>query len=972
VRKVICLSLIICFVVSSAFAEIKSVGIPFIRSFSKRDYKGGSQNWEMVQSSNGLMYFANNDGVLEFDGNSWRLIPMPNSSVVRSLAVDSLQRVYVGAYNEFGYLEPDSQGKLSYHSLVDLVPEAERNFSEIWQIFPFEEGILFHSFQKILYYKGGEVTVFNAETEFHYSFLVDNQLFIQEKEKGLCLWNKQNVEQVSGGGFFKDIEIVSILPYSDHSILIATAASGLFLFDGDKVQVWNTSLNARFQKGQLFSAITLDDHLYAFGSVMNGLYIMDKSGALIQHINSDKGLQNNTILCLFQDQDKNLWLGLDNGIDYIEISSPLSLLKTNRDIGTGYTSIVHNNHLYLGTNMGLFCKELPIDSDSKLKVDDLKLVKNTLGQVWSLQVIDGELICGHNKGTFRIENKQAELICDIEGGWKYLYKKEFPNQMIGGTYSGLVLFEKSAKSNWKWQFVKEIGGFNESSREMIWDDDNSIWMCHGYKGVYRIFLNSALDTCTNYRFYDENNGFGTNLNINVHKIRGEIAFSSPTGFYKYSPELDRFDTHKYLNDLLGTDRRVSKSTEDENGDVWFFQGGNLGLLKRQIGNSYEMIRKPFVSLKDAFTNAFENAYTYNRKNVLIGTEWGFVHYNPSITKQYDSDFQVLIREVTITSPHDSIIYFGDINRTSLIDDGVSVSLPYKSNALRFNFSAPQYSDPDLVRYHYQLIGFEDEPSVCGSTLQKEYTNLPEGNYIFKVDAQNQYGIKARSSEFHFSIAPPWYRSLIAYTVYLLVCIFILLLTVYLIRRRIKIVQIRLKQKQDEELKAKELKFREEALMVEKEIVQLRNEKLKNEVVFKNRELASSTMNIIHKNEVLSYALGELKKALKKIQDPMALVQVKKLAKTVEKEFNSEEDWEQFELHFDQVHENYLQKLRKEYPQLSPKDLRMCAYLRMNLSTKEIAPLMNISVRGVEISRYRLRKKFELHRDDNLIEFLLNI
>ena len=181
-RKVICLSFIICFVVSSAFAEIKSVGIPFIRSFSKRDYKGGSQNWEMVQSSNGLMYFANNDGVLEFDGNSWRLIPMPNSSVVRSLAVDSLQRVYVGAYNEFGYLEPDSQGKLSYHSLVDLVPEAERNFSEIWQIFPFEEGILFHSFQKILYYKGGEVTVFNAETEFHYSFLVDNQLFIQEKE----------------------------------------------------------------------------------------------------------------------------------------------------------------------------------------------------------------------------------------------------------------------------------------------------------------------------------------------------------------------------------------------------------------------------------------------------------------------------------------------------------------------------------------------------------------------------------------------------------------------------------------------------------------------------------------------------------------------------------------------------------------------------------------------------------------------
>jgi len=972
VRKVISLSLIFCFVVSSVFAEIKSVGIPFIRSFSKREYKGGSQNWNMVQTSNGLMYFANNDGVLEFDGNSWRLIPMPNSSVVRSLAVDSLQRVYAGAYNELGYLEPDDQGKLTYHSLIDLVPETERNFSEIWQIFPYEDGILFHSFQKILYYSGGKITVFNADTEFHYSFLINNQLFIQDKEKGLCLWNKQNVEQVSGGEFFKDLEIVSILPYSDHSMIIATAMSGLFLFDGVKIQAWDTALNKIFKKDQLFSGISLGDRFYAFGSVMNGLYILDKSGDLVQHINSDKGLQNNTILSLFQDQEENLWLGLDNGMDYLEISSPLSLLKTNRDIGTGYTSVVHDNYLYLGTNMGLFCKALPTNSNMRLKVDDLELVKNTSGQVWSLQVVDGQLICGHNKGTFLIEEKQADLICDIEGGWKYLYKNEYPNQMIGGTYSGLVLFEKSSKSLWKWQFAKEIDGFNESSREMIWDDDNSIWMCHGYKGVYRIFLNPTLDECVNFKFYGEDDGFDSRLNINVQKVHGEIVFCNPDGFYKYQSDLDRFEGHKYLNDLLGPEGKVSKLIEDENGDVWFFQEGNLGLLKQQIGNSYEMIRKPFVSLKDAFTNAFENAYTYDRKNVLIGTEQGFVHYNPSISKRYDSDFQVLIREVSVTSPRDSVIYFGEDNHGALATDDEFVSLPYSNNALRFIFSAPQYSDPDLVHYHYQLIGFEKAPSVCGSTLQKEYTNLPEGEYIFRLDAQNQYGIKAKSAEFRFSISPPWYRSIVAYIFYLLVCIFILLLTVYLIRRRMRFVQLRLKQRQEEELKAKEQKFREESLLVEKEIVQLRNDKLRDEVNFKNRELASSTMNIIHKNEVLSYALGELKKALKKIQDPTALVQVKKLAKTVEKEFNSEEDWEQFELHFDQVHANYLQKLRKEYSQLSPKDLRMCAYLRMNLSTKEIAPLMNISIRGVEISRYRLRKKFELHRDDNLIEFLLNI
>lgn len=972
VRKIISLSLIFCFVASSVFAEVKSVGIPFIHSFSKREYKGGSQNWNMVQRSNGLMYFANNEGVLEYDGNSWRLIPMPNNSVVRSLAVDSLQRVYVGAYNELGYLESDQQGKLSYHSLIDLIPESERDFSEIWQIFPFENGMLFHSFQKILYYKGGKITVFNADTEFHYSFLIDNQLFIQEKEKGLCLLNKQKVEQVRGGGFFKDIEIVSILPYSDHSRIIATATSGLFMFDGDKVQVWDTSLNEMFKKNQLFSGISLGDRYYAFGSVMNGLYILDRAGQLVQHVNSDKGLQNNTILSLFRDKDKNLWLGLDNGIDYLEVSSPLSMFKTDKDIGTGYSSIVYDNYLYLGTNMGLFCKELSGDFNVLLKTKDLELVKNTSGQVWSLQVIDGELICGHNKGTFRIEKKQADLICDIEGGWKYLYKKELPNQMIGGTYSGLVLFEKSSKTQGKWQFVKEISGFKESSREMIWSDDNSIWMCHGYKGVYRIFLNSDLDSCVNYRFFGEDDGFASKLNINVNKIRGEIVFSSPNGFYKYLPELDRFDKHKYLNDLFGSDDRVNKLIEDENGDVWFFQGGSLGLLKRQIGNSYEMVRKPFLSLKGAFIGAFENAYTYDRKNVLFGTERGFVHYNPTITKQYDSDYDVLIREVSITGPQDSIIYLGNNNQTDLKDNEEPLLLAYRDNALRFKFSAPQYSEPDLVRYNYQLLGFDDEPVLCVNRLQKEYTNLPEGDYTFRIGAENQYGIKARPSEFHFSIAPPWYRSLIAYLVYLLVCILILLLMVYLVRRRIRFEQMRLKKRQEAELKANEQKFREEALIAEKEIVQLRNEKLRREVEFKNRELAGSTMNIIHKNEVLSYSVGELKKALKKIKDPIALVQVRELMKKVDAEFNSEQDWEQFEMHFDQVHEDFLKRLRVEYPQLTPKDLRICAYLRMNLSTKEIAPLMNISVRGVEISRYRLRKKFDLSREENLIDFILRV
>ena len=270
------------------------------------------------------------------------------------------------------------------------------------------------------------------------------------------------------------------------------------------------------------------------------------------------------------------------------------------------------------------------------------------------------------------------------------------------------------------------------------------------------------------------------------------------------------------------------------------------------------------------------------------------------------------------------------------------------------------------------MGFDETPSDWVATTNKEYTNLHEGDYVFRVVARDQYGMESEPDEFKFTILPPWYRSKIAYVVYILFSILFICFIIFLIRLRMKKMHRILEKKQEEELRAKEQKFREEALIAEREIIQLRNEKLSNEVDFKTRELASSTMNIIHKNEVLSYAVGELKKALRKIKDPTALVQVRQLMKTIDAEFNSDHDWEQFELHFDQVHENFLKRLRSAYIQLTPKDLRMCAYLRMNLSTKEIAPLMNISVRGVEISRYRLRKKFNLSREENLIDFLLNL
>ncbi|BAX82602.1 triple tyrosine motif-containing protein [Labilibaculum antarcticum] len=957
-------------------SKVKSTGIPFIKNHHRSEYKGGTQNWDIAQTPNGLLYFANNEGVLEFDGNNWRVISMPNNSVVRSLAVDSSGQVFVGAYNEFGYLKPDNQGKLIYHSLVDLLPEKDREFEEVWQIFPYKKGILFHSFQKSFFYRDGVISQIQSENEFHFSFMVRDQFYVREQKKGLCKLDGSSLDVLKGGELFANIEIVSMLPFSNNTILIATALDGLFLYDGTQISTWNNELSQLFKRNQVFTGLAIGDSMFAFGTVRNGLYIINKEGQIIQNINTEKGLQNNTVLSLFLDQKENLWVGLDNGIDYLEISSPLSVFPKDKNVGAGYASIYYKGFLYLGTNTGLFTRKWDFLQSMVNSEEEFELVKNTSGQVWSLQVVDDELICGHNKGTFSIDKKIGTLISDVAGGWNYLYKKEFPNNMIGGTYTGLVLYEKSAQTNNKWKFVKRIEGFNESSREMVWNSDNTIWMCHGYKGVYRLFLNEGLDKCIKSKFYGKEDGFQSNLGIDVHRLRDEIVFSSGNGFYKYVAELDRFEAHQYLNNLFGREEPANRLVEQKNGDVWFFQGENIGLLKSQVDNSYEMIKKPFAPLKSSFIAAFENVSVINKENVLFGNENGFVHYEPTVVKKYNQAFHAFIREVRINGSQDSIIYYGTYSNSKAIQfdsEGENrIELPYKSNAVRFKYSAPQFSHSELTQYQYQLIGFDETASIWANTLQKEYTNLPEGEYVFEVVSQNQYGVNSVKDQFHFTILPPWYRSRVAFVIYIILVLLCIYATIIIIRYRIEYLQNQLKKEQEEELRLKEQKFREEALISEKEIVQLRNEKLRSEVEFKTRELAGSTMNIIHKNEVLSYSVGELKKALKKIKDPTALVQVRQLMKTVDSEFNSDQDWEQFEVHFDQVHEDFLKRLRLLHPQLTPKDLRICAYLRMNLSSKEIAPLMNISVRGVEISRYRLRKKFNIAREENLIDFILNV
>ncbi len=961
-------------------SQIKSIGIPDIENYSRKDYNASTQNWAIVQDKRGVLFFGNNDGLLEFDGVNWRSIQMPNNSVVRSLAIDDHCKIYVGAFNEFGYLQTTKNGKIDYVSLVEMVPGELRNFGDIWKIHPVENGIIFQSFTEIFLFQNNKIKVIAQKRDFHFSFYVNDEFYITEWNRGLLKLEDEKLIPIKGGERFKN-DIWTMLPFNNFKTLIGTENNGLFILENDSVKPWELPLNNFFKENQIFCGTKVKEDYFAIGTILDGLIVFDENGTTIQHVNRDKGLQNNTILSIYADNYDNLWLGLDNGIDYVNINSPFTNIVNESKIGAGYVSYIFNNKLYLGTNQGLFYKKWVEPINPLHDTLEFEIVENTQGQVWDLFEYKNTLFCGHNNGTYIINEDEAELISDIKGGWLLFKLPDKENVLLQGTYSGLVKYELQANGQWQ---VNRIKGFNESSRVIEYylnKDYYTLWISHGYKGIYKVNISRDLEEIVRVDFFDASNGLFTNYGNVVLKFNDDIIFANHTGIYDFDEDKQIFIPDNALNQLFGDHGTLRKIVKDKNERQWFIQGEEMGLVKQLSDGNYKINRMQFKSFAGNFIGSFEHLFPYKEDNIIIATEEGFSHYSVDFSKEIDIPFYALIRSVEISN--DSLLFGGAfVDSTEHITTKQSAKnipvLSYKSNDLKFEFSATHFENVDDIEYQYILKGYDENWSEWTKKTLKEYTNLSEGDYEFLVKARDVFNIESKISSYKFVINPPWYRSILAYVIYLLTIVILTWIVIRIIRKRIEREKKLLHLKQKKELHQQKINHENEVLSAQQEIDKLRNEKLrieneKNraEVELKTKELASHAMQITQKNESL-YDIKEQLKHISNKVNPDAQKYLQKLIKNIERNTNQKEDWEKFEGYFDQVYEDFTKRIREKYPHLTPNDIKLCAYLRMNLSTKEIAPLLNISIRGVEVSRYRLRKKLNLSKTDNLIDFMMNL
>jgi len=916
---------------------IFSQEFPPISFFSTDVYQAENQNWSISQSSNKNIYFANNAGLLEFNGARWKLYDSPNETIIRSVKVVG-KRIYTGSYMNFGFWEENIFGLLEYKSITEELNIKLIEDEQFWNIIQIEHWTLFQSLNRIyiLNNRNNSLQTIQSESTITKMYAVNESVYYQEWGRGIFKIENGKSKLITDDKLIANT-IVNNMFYNNDKLLILTDKRGFFELKGDKLKSWNLTQNNVLKSVNVYNSIQLSDGSFIIGTISDGIIYLNNTGDLITQINQNNGLGNNTILSLFEDIDKNIWLGLDNGINCLELNSAFKIYRDNSgNLGSIYTIQIENNKLYLGTNQGLFYREVNSTSE-------FELIEGTEGQVWILTKLNDELFCGHNNGTYLIKNNSAKLISDIQGTWNIKKINGRNNLLLQGNYNGLNVLENK---NGSWKFKNKIEGFDNSSRYFEFISDNEVIVNHEYKGIYKINIDTSFTNVVKI----SKDSIIKGHNSSLLKYNDEIIYSYNEGVFKYDKKNKNFIKDTLLSDFFKNDDFISgKLVYDPiNNSLWNFSRSSLNYITP--GNLSEIPDSKSIDINTLSRNgvrSYESIIWYQDNKYILGTSSGYIILD--LDKFNSPNKELYINTIEIN----------ELNSDQrLVDKSKNGSFNSNENNILFSFNVNNYEKYIETNYQYQLEGLYDNWSPWSTESNIQFKNLPFGEYNFKLRARVGNKILNNTVTYKFKIKRPWYLSnyAIIYYLFCLILFSFLMHTSYRKYYKKQREKLLLKTKQKLELKSFENKQQK---------LSFKNKSLKQDIENKNRELALSTMSLIKKNEFL----GQIKNELKKIT---VNENISSVVKTIDDNINSSDDWKMFEKAFNNADKKFFKKVKKQHPELTSNDLRLCMFLRMNLNSKDIAPLLNISPRSVEIKRYRLRKKLQLEREINLNEYFINL
>ncbi|MBK8627095.1 MAG: hypothetical protein IPN86_16485 [Saprospiraceae bacterium] len=952
--------LVILFSFGCISAQQTNLGFPSVTNHSKKEMNSGTQTWDITVDNRGYTYFANNGGLLVFDGYIWENHPITNNTVIRSVAVGPDERIYVGGQGDLGYFSPDQVGRLYYTSLISI-QNKPISFEDVWDIVVNKDGVFFRTDFYVFKYnfKDKLETVFYSENSLLFIGQWRDKLVIQDGRNVLFEFNDNKFSERKKNTIFDKGRISAVINYTNDTLLITTIDKGIFYEANNNYFQWKTKDDNFLRKNIIFTATQFPSGELVLGTSFNGVIILDKERRITQHLNKKHGLQNNTVLSSLVTSDGNVWLGLDNGIDMVDLTGPFRHFFPDESLeGTGYTAKVHDGMLYFGTNTGLYT--LPwkkyYDRNEKEKA---QLVSGTEGQVWSLNEINDQLLVGHHSGAFAIHKTQSTKFTNIMGVWKF---EPISDELaLAGHYKGLAMFERIGNT---WKFKYQINGFNESSRIIAKDANHNIWVAHPYRGVFMFDKKEILKETTSPIKYTSINSSAKVFRNVFYTLGQDILLDDGKNLYKYNYQTKAADAFNDLKEYLPTQSPLKFLIPDAFGHIWFGNAISTSLLMKESLFNASFKKYDVNEIAGMLPSGFESVYTIDPQNVIFPSEKGFLFLNPSHLGYDTVDFKLMLSKVQLHTPKDSTLFTGH----KRIDNQLpSFNIAHFENKISIYLTVNTSGNKEFVQYSYSLDKGRNW-SEWSNDSQITFTQLPSGKYTLYVKAKKPSGKVSQQIKVNFFIGYPWYRTFWAYSLYISIC----LLFGYILYNK----QTQRHENEKNTLVANN-KLREEEHLVKAEaskdeITRLQNEKLLAELNFKNQELTSFTYHLVNKNELITEITDVVNKLDQKLNDkPDIRKELKQIIKLTEKNIDVDADWQNFIKSFDEVHTNFYKRLNETYKDLSPNDYKMCTYLRMNLTTKEIASLMNISIRSVETNRYRLRKKLDLDSETNLSQFLMN-
>ncbi len=772
-------------------------GLPFIKNYSFEGQKISLQNWAIAQDNTGIMYFANSDGVLIYDGVTWELFKLPDNTNARSLAVDSSGVIYVGATRQFGYLKNNPRGKLEYISLSDSLSEI--NFEETWNTFSNKNGIYYVAGRREIYhfhnnklkkvYLPPEVSKFRA-------FQINNDIYAVDDNEGIFKLADDTLKNLYQGKSVCSKGVYVMFPLENNKILLGTRNDGFYLYsptDTINKKIYIDQLSNNFNKDKSITKFKtqiddyfIDAHVYTGNLLSNGncvittlrkgCAIITPKGNLVKIFDKTIGLPTSSIYYSYQDKQGNLWLATEKGVSKIDLNSPITQFNEKTGVSGSIQSLYYfKKRLFIGTSSGMFY--LP-------KLDSNNLVKN-----YSILPLSTKYIYNLEYSKIKFNNKEILLAATLrnivyikDDLTVKLLKKKYacfsicqsvrkPNRVFFGNSNGLssINLTLDINNNLNFNYEKFFKEINQNIQLITTDKKGDLWISTSSNGIIYLKFNKDEDLL-NYKafYYDIDDGLPDMHDCRTYFVDNKIVITSRKGLYTIKDTTVNPNDYKFvclnaygLNYSIDS-LSIMKIFIDKQNNKWF------NTLQKGICLYNDSLKKLItIPFKRVAKDVFENVYVDEN-----GIAWFFsvntlFRFDKNRKYNINCKYNPIIRKVTIG--RDSTIYSGFQNNNHTIVNNTSIK--YKNNSIIFEYTYPDYYSEEDNKYKYFLQGFDEDWSEWTSQTKKEYTNLPEGTYYFRVKAKNVYDVESGESVFEFTISSPWYRTILAFVIYLFLIIF---------------------------------------------------------------------------------------------------------------------------------------------------------------------------------------------------------